>query len=661
MLYSLAKYYKSLAHLRIQINAQKLFSDWIYVACFAMMIFFLIGYVANLAIYAFGKNISSQDLLIAVIFFFGAVFVLAMNAMIHRIFNALTDKAELKKRLEQQELMSAISKSFTTTEELKKLVREALEMSGKFMNVNHAFVSQYQKEDELLQCLCEWHDEKAMPFIGGQDKWPLTRDMQFFDDLINKGYSAISDYKLLTHPNFSTVKDYNLGAFLNIPIYISGQFWGVLGFIIYGKTYEWNESNINLGKLIAGIFSGAIGRNMAEEEIIEAKKIAERESKSKSEFLSRMSHEMRTPMNAIIGMTNIGKASPDIERKDYCFEKIESASTHLLGVINDVLDMSKIEANKLELSYTAFNLEKMLAKIINVVGYKMEEKKQRFMLSLDRGVPETIRSDEQRLSQVMTNLLSNAVKFTPDGGSISVFVRKLNEEDGICTLQFEVKDTGIGISEEQQAKLFKSFEQADGGISRKYGGTGLGLAISKRLVEMMEGGIRVESAPGQGASFIFDIRAQIARQPVSEDKDAAVAQKPAENSFKNRKILIAEDIEINREIVAAMLKPAGAAIDFAENGRAAYEMFAANPPAYSMIFMDIHMPEVDGYEATKMIRALDAPHAKTVPIIAMTADVFREDIEKCLTAGMNDHIGKPLNAPEIMEKLTKYMPGKSDK
>ena len=661
MLYSLAKYYKSLAHLRMQINAQKLFSDWIYVACFAMMIFFLIGYVANLAFYAFGKKISSQDLLIALIFFFGAVFVLAMNAMIHRIFNAITDKAELKKRLEQQELMSAIAKRFTTTDDPRKLVCEALEMSGRFMNVNHAFLSQYKKEGEFLQCLYEWYDEKAMPFIGGQDRWPLTGDMQFFDDLINKGYSAISNYKLLTHPNFSTVKDYNLGAFLNIPIDVDGEFWGVLGFIIYGKTYEWSKSNINLGKLIAGIFSGAIGRHIAEEEIIEARKIAERESKSKSEFLSRMSHEMRTPMNAIIGMTNIGKASPDIDRKDYCFEKIEAASTHLLGVINDVLDMSKIEADKLELSYTVFSLERMLAKIINVVGYKMEEKKQRFILSIDRNVPEAVESDEQRLSQVMTNLLSNAVKFTPDGGAISVFVRKLNEENGICTLQFEVKDTGIGISEEQQANLFKSFEQADGSISRKYGGTGLGLAISKRIVEMMEGSIRAESAPEQGSSFIFDIRARIAPLPAAEDKAAKTSQKPAVNHFKDRKILVAEDIEINREIVAALLKPAGVSIDFAENGRTAYEMFTANPQAYSMIFMDIHMPEVDGYEATRMIRALAAPNAKTMPIIAMTADVFREDIEKCLAAGMDDHIGKPLNATEIMEKLAKYMPGESVK
>ena len=655
MLYGTAKYYKFLAALKSQIKMQKLFGNWIYTVCFVMMLFFLIGYVVNLVIYAFHKTISTHDLLIAFIFLFGAVFVLAMVTTIYHMFTSITDNAELKSRLEQQELVSAIYQSFTTTEDPNELINKALKMSGEFMKVNHAFLAQYREESEILECLYEWFDEKATPFMGGKDKWTLTPDMQYFSDLTNKGYAAISDYRILKHLNFKPISNSNMRASLNIPIYAFGKFWGVLGFIVYETFYDWNESNINLGKLIAGVFSGAISRNIADEELIKAKKMAEQGSMAKSEFLSRMSHEIRTPMNTIIGMTNIGKNSQDIEHKNYCFGKIESASTHLLGIINDVLDISKFEANKLVLSFEDFSLEKMLERVVNVISHQMEEKKQFFILSIGKDVPETIKSDEQRLSQVITNLLSNAVKFTPDHCKISIFVRKLKEENGSCVLQFEVKDTGIGISQEQQKNLFTPFEQADGSISRKYGGTGLGLAISKQIVEMMDGEIKIESEVGQGASFIFNIRADITQTPHKTREDAGINEKYSKGCFKDKKILIAEDIEINREIVAALLEPTGASIDFAVNGRMAYEMFAANPSIYDAILMDVHMPEVNGYEATGMIRALDNPYAKTVPIIAMTADVFREDVENSIAAGMNAHVGKPLNIDDIITKLAHYM------
>ena len=657
MLYSIIKYHRFLVQLKTQINTQKLFSSFIYLACFVAMLFFLVGYVVIAIVYTLNAKINTHDLLIASIFFFGAIFVIVMVTMVHRMFVSVTDKAELKKRLQQQELMSAISQSFTTIEDHNRLIYDALKMSGEFMGVNHAFLAQYRKDLDILDCLYEWHDEIGHPFVGYDDKWPLFPDMEYFLDLTLRGHSVVSDYKQLTDPHFETVKDHDLGAFLNVPLYISGKFWGILGFIIYHTPHGWSDSDVHLGKLIAGVFSGAIAKNIANEEMIRAKETAEYASKAKSEFLSRMSHEMRTPMNAIIGMTTIGKNAHETNRKDYCFEKILSASSHLLGVINDVLDMSKIEANKLELSYHDFSLEGMLSRIVTIISYQMEEKKQCFRLVAAEDVPKGINSDEQRLSQIITNLLSNAVKFTPSEGIISLFVRRLNscEENEFYTLEFEVKDTGIGISADQQAKLFSSFEQADGSISRKYGGTGLGLAISKRLVEMMGGTIRVESEAGSGASFIFNIRAGIVPQDhlieSLSDNDGSASKKYSAGCFKDKKILVAEDIEINREIVASLLEFSGIEIIFAENGRRAYETFAANPRAYDMIFMDVHMPEVNGYDATKMIRGIDNPHAKTIPIIAMTADVFREDIEKCLAAGMNDHIGKPLDIDDMLAKI----------
>jgi signal transduction histidine kinase/DNA-binding response OmpR family regulator len=521
----------------------------------------------------------------------------------------------------------------------------------------------------------------------------------------------------------------------------------------------------------------------------ELKEKAEAASRSKSDFLSNMSHEMRTPMNAIIGMTAIGKSAADIERKDYAFEKIENASAHLLGVINDVLDMSKIEANKLELSFAEFEFEKMLQKVVNVINFRAEEKHQDFTVYIDKQIPRLVISDDQRLAQVITNLLSNAVKFTPEHGAIRLKTRFLAEEDGFCTIQIEVTDTGIGISEEQQARLFTSFQQAENNTSRRFGGTGLGLAISKRIVEMMGGRIWIESELGKGATFAFTVRvrrgAEEERRSLpnvgvnwgnvrilavddapevceyfedvthrlgaacdtalngeeaialieqngpydihfidwkmpgmdgielsrrikgqfegnsivimissaewsvieSEAKSAGVDKflpKPllpsaitdcineclgAENRlaalapqrgktprFDGCRVLLAEDIEINREIVLSLLEPTALSIDCAENGAKALKLFSENPNAYDIIFMDVQMPEMDGYETTRKIRALDAPNAKTIPIVAMTANVFREDIEKCLDAGMNGHVGKPLDFDEVLECLRKYLP-----
>ncbi|MDR3277588.1 MAG: response regulator [Oscillospiraceae bacterium] len=397
-------------------------------------------------------------------------------------------------------------------------------------------------------------------------------------------------------------------------------------------------------------------RKLAEDE----KGRAEAASRSKSDFLSNMSHEIRTPMNAIIGMTSIGSLAADIERKNYAFEKISDASTHLLGVINDILDMSKIEANKLELSSMSFGFEALLRKVVNVINFRTDEKAQHFTVSIDRDIPPALVGDDQRLAQVITNLLSNAVKFTPEQGFVHLGATLLSEESGVCTVQVEVTDTGIGINLEQQLRLFTAFQQADSSTSRNFGGTGLGLAISKRIVEMMGGKIWVESELGRGSFFAFTFKAVRDRVPAAVDSPApSAADADAlghDVSFAGRRLLLAEDVEINREIVLALLEPTGLKIDCAENGSAALRAFAESPELYDMIFMDMQMPDMDGLEATRRIRALDYPAAKTIPIIAMTANVFREDIENCIAAGMDDHMGKPIDFDEVLKKLRQYLP-----
>jgi len=524
-----------------------------------------------------------------------------------------------------------------------------------------------------------------------------------------------------------------------------------------------------------------------------AKNKSDIENRHKSVFLANMSHEIRTPMNAIIGMVKIGKEAPNIERKDYCFVKIEDASNHLLGVINDILDMSKIEANKFELYPVEFELEKMLRRVVNVVNFRIDEKQQKFSAHIDRSIPRNLIGDDQRIAQVITNLLVNAIKFTPEKGSITLAVRLIQKLNNLCTLQFSVSDTGIGISPEQQKKIFQSFEQAESSTTRKYGGTGLGLAITKNIVEMMGGTIWVQSESGKGSTFTFTIQAmrgteekrgllapdinlktvriltvdddpdilayfmeiaqlfglscdtalsgekalelidkkngyhiyfidwkmpgmdgiqlaheikrrgpeksvvimisaaewstiaeeaktagvdkflskplfpstiaEVINECLGVDKQQAEQSQAAEIAgiFAGKRLLLVEDVEINREIVLTLLEPTQLKIDCAENGIQAVKMFTEIKKEYDIIFMDVQMPEMDGYEATKRIRALEAKmgsasqNAGKVPIIAMTANVFKEDIEKCLASGMNGHVGKPLDFQEVMKCLHSYL------
>ena len=388
------------------------------------------------------------------------------------------------------------------------------------------------------------------------------------------------------------------------------------------------------------------------EMLVTAKEQAEEASRAKSKFLSNMSHEMRTPLNAVIGMTSIGKAAPDAEKKDYAFKKIGDASTHLLGVINDILDMSKIEANKLELSVRDFDFERMLHNVVNFINFHVEDRKKDFRVTVDKNIPRRLSGDEQRLAQVLTNLLSNAVKFTPENGSIRLDISLIEEKDNECVIRFEVADTGIGISLEQQAFLFQAFQQADSSTSRNFGGTGLGLALSKQIVDLMGGQIWIESEFGKGATFIFTIRIAKSRADCQPKEEAPHR---TTDSFPGRCVLLAEDMEINREICLALLEPAQLEIDCATDGEEALSMFNENQDRYDMILMDVQMPNMDGLEATRRIRALGTPKAESIPIIAITANVFREDVEKCLAAGMNDHLGKPMDMDLVFEKLRKYL------
>ena len=377
-----------------------------------------------------------------------------------------------------------------------------------------------------------------------------------------------------------------------------------------------------------------------------AKELSEKSSRAKSEFLSRMSHEMRTPMNAIIGMTHLARNTGDLNKKDEYLEKTDNASRDLLRLIDSVLDITEIENDKLTLDCVEFNIKAALRVLIDTIDAEISAKHQSVTVDLASSIPDTLIGDQKRLLQVIAALLSNAVKFTPEQGSIKLnaFVSKI--EDGTLTLQIEVIDNGIGISKDQQDKLFTLFEQADGGIDRKFAGAGAGLYIAKTIAAMMNGDVFVESEPGMGSRFIFTAEVK------TPDTDL-LNNEPL--SFKGKTVLLADDVEINREIVAAMLEDTHLTIECATNGREAFDMYASDPDKYNIIIMDINMPEMDGVEATRNIRELKALQRQKIPIIALTANVLPDEIAGYIEAGMDGYIGKPVDLDKLVSLMIKHI------
>jgi len=565
----------------------------------------------------------------------------------------------IETRLEQQQIMADISRSFNTNEPVGRLINDALRQIGEFMDVSRIVVMAADNSIDESRPIYSWYGRKKWWQADIQAGIKNLITESFTQSVPETGSAAIIWCNDITQEYSGKYKGLSsacIKSFIWAPVYVENFFWGLISIEECESIRTWSESDIQLAGSVSSEIASAVMRDLIDKARNEALEQAVRASKAKGNFLANMSHEMRTPMNAIIGMTAIGKVSEDINKKNYAFERIENASSHLLGVINDILDMSKIEANKLELSPVTYCFEKMLQKIIEVISFRVDEKHQELIISIDEKTPRFLTGDDQHLAQVITNLLSNAVKFTPEHGRIGLIAKLLEEKDDLCTLQIEVSDSGIGISEEQQSRLFSSFEQADSGTSRKYGGTGLGLAISKSIVELMEGKIWIESKPGKGSTFYFTIKTLKADE-VGVDIPEEENEQQAENeNFEGHTILLTEDVEINREIVITILEPTALKIESAENGREAVEKFTASPDKYDLILMDLQMPEMDGYEAARNIRRIEQETVrKPVPIVAMTANVFKEDIERCLSAGMNDHLGKPLDIKELMKKLRKYL------
>ena len=393
-------------------------------------------------------------------------------------------------------------------------------------------------------------------------------------------------------------------------------------------------------------------QKQTEEALREAKLLAEEADKAKSDFLARMSHEIRTPMNGVLGLTHLAlDSNPPPEQKNF-LEKIRSSARILLGVINDILDFSKIEQDKLNLNIAPFSLHNMIQTVMDLFSSQASSKNLEFVLEQDENIPDSLVGDSLRLSQVLLNICGNAIKFTEEG-KVILRIKCLANEENKVTLHFSVIDTGLGLSQEQLAQLFKPFSQVQSYKTRKHGGTGLGLVISQRLVKLMGGDLKVESALEKGSNFYFTITLNKANLEEISFIETPVSSAEVD-PLKNLQVLLVEDNEINQEIAVALLESMGANVRVANNGQESLDILAEE--SFDVVLMDIQMPVMDGLTATELIRKQGRPEIRNIPIIAMTAHVMQEDKDKSKQAGMNEHITKPIDINELRDKILHCLP-----
>ena len=577
-----------------------------------------------------------------------------------------TDLRELKKAeraLKQRDtLLSAVNAVAARlisveNEESSKSLWESISLLGKSVDVERVTVWQNFEKDGELYCtqIEEWYEGVEM-----QHGREYTINIKYaetvptWEKILGNGKCVNAITKNMIQVEREQMERQGVVSMLVVPIFIRETFWGFVGFDDCVNERFFNEIEEEALKAGSMLISSALLRNEMTKTLIEAKDEALSSTRAKSAFLANMSHEIRTPMNAIIGMTTIAQNESSVPKIKECLSEISIASRHLLGVINDILDVSKIEAEKFVLANEEFDFMKTINKVCTMTSDSINRKNQIFNLSCDPNIPNVLIGDDLRFSQVITNLLSNAVKFTPEGGEINLDIKQKSDDGNKVELFVAITDTGIGITHEQQKNLFNAFEQADISTSKKYGGTGLGLVISKNIITQMGGEISFTSEVGKGSRFEFSAFFEKGKGEYVEE-EIPEAIKISDFDFAGKRILLVEDIEINRIITITLLEDTKIEIDCAENGQIGVEMFSKDQEKYDLILMDIHMPIMDGFEAAREIRRIDSPKAKSIPIVAMTANAFKEDVEKCSACGMNDHIAKPVEYEVLLTKIHKYL------
>ncbi len=712
----------------------------------------------------------------------GVTWDTTLDVLEHMSFDEIQNR-----QLRIQNFISQFSVPFTQPYQFDSLMNNALHDIQAFLGTDRACIYEFQADRSLL-CTYECIKQSSIPSLLGVS-FEYSSMKPLYDVITKYPYY----YKKKTEDFFKKFPLVNLGAksMAYIPILINGERSGYLVLSTMFEQANLTEDELRLALMVSSILAGAFSKRKNENELKEATMIAQNANTAKTQFLSNMSHEIRTPMNAILGMTQLADRTNDVNELKAYIDSIKSSSSQLLSIINDILDISKIESGKLELNSTVFSIERLIIKVCSLISERATQKGLHINIHGGDNLRLRYTGDDVRISQILTNLLSNAVKFTSDGGDIYITVDEISRNENNAILEISVRDTGIGMTKEQIERVFNSFEQADGSISRRFGGTGLGLTISKTLVELMGGSIKIESEPQKGSTFTFTLTLNCADEEeaivyknvhsqlkdlkilllsanevdiskfnliskrmkfkcdVARSSDKALdmimlalkkdtpystiffdlslndenvienfknalpfvdinkfvpiidfnswnkvqdeikkytiskylqrpllvspvydalmnivyntktdgLQKPVNifPDFSSVNLLLAEDIEINSTIFCSLLEETKVNIDIAENGELAVEMFKCNPSKYDIIIMDIQMPKMDGLDATRAIRSLGLAKSKTIPIIAMTANAFKEDVDKCIAAGMNDHMPKPIDTKVVIDKIKRYL------
>ncbi len=561
----------------------------------------------------------------------------------------------------KDKILSAVSKStqvLLDSMDYVDALKSCFSILGRATAVDRVYLFRNFYDDEgngYTSQKIEWNANDIEPQIDNPllQNIPFVEVESFMEPLKNKHsfYGEVKNFEINVR---RILESQEILSIIVMPIIINNKFWGFMGFDECKYERKWDEVEFSTLSVFRNSLEMAIERHLIEESLKDSKKQAEKANIAKSQFLANMSHEIRTPINGIVGMLNLlDYTSLSNEQKSY-IKEAQNASKILLHLINDVLDISKIEAGKMILEKTKFDIKKLVEETVSLFMPKAKEKKVDLNLFIEYNIPKFVVGDLAKVKQILNNLLSNAIKFT-DEGQIIVKVECSKDEYEKTIINFEVKDTGIGMNEEELQKIFNPFEQADTSTTRKYGGTGLGLSISNELVSMMNGEFKVESQKGIGSTFEFylefekeeiDKNIEIKKEDNQYNNDNKVRQS---TDIKNHKILLVEDNEINLKVILKILDKEGYKCDVARNGQEGYEYYIKNN--YDIIFMDCQMPVMDGYEATRKIREYELETNEHIKIVAMTAYAMEEDKNKCFVAGMDEYLSKPINFKKLLEIL----------
>lgn len=545
-----------------------------------------------------------------------------------------------KKNQTIQEILYNISTAALNQVDIKDIYPTILSELSKIWDTSNFFIALYERKTDTLS-LPVFSDEKE-DFENKPDRKTIVK---WAIGLKRSVLLKVNDLKDLESSGDIKLEGTPCKVWMGVPLQADKEIIGVMAFQDYHDEEKFSQDDVNVLEFIANQIAIAIQRRTMIDNVILASRKAEEAAQSKQQFMSTMSHEIRTPLNEVIGITNLLlQGKPRQDQMDF-IKTLRFSGNHLLTLVNDVLDYNKMESGKIEFEQNLFNLSDFLNDIHRTYSYRTKAKNLDFEIIRQNELPVEVIGDPIRLNQILSNFLSNALKFTPEG-SINVIVKELENSNNSCKIEFMVKDTGIGIPKDKHDIIFESYTQASPDTTRHYGGTGLGLSICKKLVELQGGRISLESEPEKGSTFGFALTFGIPEKGIKVEKS-----EPAEQyrGLEGKKVLVAEDNRINFFVANKFLTGWGVLVTHAENGKIALEILENED--FDLVLMDLHMPVMDGIEATRIIRKSDDPKINSIPVVALTAAIMSENHDKIEDVSINDYVLKPFKPRDLFDKI----------